>query len=41
MRLSGVLADSALAHVSKSVGTSMQRSFHTCQPWFRGSARNP
>ena len=32
MRLSGVLADSPLTHVPKSIGTSMQRSFHTCQP---------
>jgi hypothetical protein len=32
MRLSGVIADTPLSHVSKSCETSMERSFHTCQP---------
>lgn len=32
MRLSGVIADTSLSHVSKSCETSMERSFHTCQP---------
>lgn len=32
MRLSGVIADTPLSHVSKSCETSMERRFHTCQP---------
>ena len=34
MRLSGVIADTSLSHVPKSCETSMECSFHTCQPWF-------
>lgn len=41
MRLSGVLADTPLSHVSKSCETSMECSFYTCQPLSRGNARNP